>query len=431
MYPDILAQCVYSTFIHAYPNSWNSFDENFKTELTQYISLWQVGIKPMPESWKKWEFHLLEPPNLLKYIGKNISDDDDDDDDDDGDHSRKKAGREKFDLDALIKKEAKRLEREVIQSCSVPPTSPSFETVKNALSGSKGMLVAFVRRNESIEEEDTEGLVPSVSEEKRIGIVMEQFNNLEKNSQAKHSSATTSKSRVCFSSNEDHTVSSSNVEDQPSGSNSLKNQRKTIISASRGPSFKETEIQKRKLHQQQRSRKSAPGKVPQSGKCTQSTQIKSGNGENLKSTQSTQIKSGNGENLKSSQVESKSNVSTSSDITVHTNSGKKFTGTLKKMALSFRDRSKQQDEPITLKGPEFEHALFNIYGHSPLVRHYMNEMDMSHTKEKEIVVGRTEISEEPPQDAACYKVIMAQSKATVDKHKATFQRCNTTNLSGN
>lgn len=43
VYPDAIAQCVYSTFIHAFPASWNSFDNDFKTELCRIVSLWQVG----------------------------------------------------------------------------------------------------------------------------------------------------------------------------------------------------------------------------------------------------------------------------------------------------------------------------------------------------------------------------------------------------
>lgn len=42
-YPDVIAQCVYSTFIYAFPTSWNNFDEDFKNELCNTISLWQVG----------------------------------------------------------------------------------------------------------------------------------------------------------------------------------------------------------------------------------------------------------------------------------------------------------------------------------------------------------------------------------------------------
>jgi len=43
VYPDVIAQCVYSTFLHAYPASWSSFDDTFKKELLKIISLWQVG----------------------------------------------------------------------------------------------------------------------------------------------------------------------------------------------------------------------------------------------------------------------------------------------------------------------------------------------------------------------------------------------------
>lgn len=42
-YPDVIAQCVYSTFIYAFPTSWNNFDDDFKNELCNTISLWQVG----------------------------------------------------------------------------------------------------------------------------------------------------------------------------------------------------------------------------------------------------------------------------------------------------------------------------------------------------------------------------------------------------
>ena len=43
IYPDVIAQCVYSAFIHAFPASWSSFDDTFKTDLCRIISLWQVG----------------------------------------------------------------------------------------------------------------------------------------------------------------------------------------------------------------------------------------------------------------------------------------------------------------------------------------------------------------------------------------------------
>lgn len=42
-YPDALAQCVYTAFIHAFPASWTSFDDNFKSALVEIVYLWQTG----------------------------------------------------------------------------------------------------------------------------------------------------------------------------------------------------------------------------------------------------------------------------------------------------------------------------------------------------------------------------------------------------
>ena len=101
MYPDVVAQCVYSTYIHAYPTSWNSFDDEFKTELCQFISLWQVSTKPLPNSWQKWELSLLEPPNLLKHVVK-------EEQKSPAKETAKSPRRGTFNLDSLIKEAQKR-----------------------------------------------------------------------------------------------------------------------------------------------------------------------------------------------------------------------------------------------------------------------------------------------------------------------------------
>ena len=96
----------------------------------------------------------------------------------------------------------------------------------------------------------------------------------------------------------------------------------------------------------------------------------------------------------------------------------KYDGKLKKMSLSF----KKHEESATLRGPEFEHVVFNLYGHSPLVKHYMEQMNLSHVNEKEIVVGRTEITEEPPPDAVCYRDILMESKMATESNREQFLR---------
>jgi hypothetical protein len=71
MYPDVLAQTVYSAFMHCFPTSWNNFDEKFKSELCNVVSLWFKGLKPMPENWRQWNFRVLEPSNLMRKISNN------------------------------------------------------------------------------------------------------------------------------------------------------------------------------------------------------------------------------------------------------------------------------------------------------------------------------------------------------------------------
>lgn len=45
VYPSLVAQAVYSAFMHAFPTSWNSFDELFKSELCNIVFLWFTGME--------------------------------------------------------------------------------------------------------------------------------------------------------------------------------------------------------------------------------------------------------------------------------------------------------------------------------------------------------------------------------------------------
>ena len=90
------------------------------------------------------------------------------------------------------------------------------------------------------------------------------------------------------------------------------------------------------------------------------------------------------------------------------------------MALAFKDRT-TEEILSSIKGPEFEHVLFNFHGRSSLVKHYISNTRRTHMNEKENTVGRTEI-EEQPEKAACYQDILAESKRSSEKNHAMFQR---------
>lgn len=147
MYPDVVAQCVYSTYIHAYPTSWNSFDEEFKTELCQFISLWQVGTKPLPSSWEKWELSQLEPPNLLKHVVKEerkspIKD-----------TARSPPRKATFNLDSLIKEAQKRESEaaaeklsEVARPRASTTSSACTESQRDGVEGSRQVMLSDVEK---------------------------------------------------------------------------------------------------------------------------------------------------------------------------------------------------------------------------------------------------------------------------------------------
>ncbi|KAK2557248.1 Protein FAM227A [Acropora cervicornis] len=65
-YPNIMAQAVYSTFCTAFPTSYKQFGDEFKEDLSQLITEWIAGTKPVPRMWDRWNFKSLEPKDMRK-----------------------------------------------------------------------------------------------------------------------------------------------------------------------------------------------------------------------------------------------------------------------------------------------------------------------------------------------------------------------------
>lgn len=65
-YPNIMAQAVYSTFCSAFPTSYKQFGDEFKEDLSQLITEWIAGTKPVPRMWDRWNFKSLEPKDMRK-----------------------------------------------------------------------------------------------------------------------------------------------------------------------------------------------------------------------------------------------------------------------------------------------------------------------------------------------------------------------------
>ncbi|XP_050390988.2 protein FAM227A [Patella vulgata] len=63
-YPLLMAQAVYVSFCHAFPDSYRQFGVDFKDELLMLISQWMAGVRPAPRMWTSWNFDKLDPPNI-------------------------------------------------------------------------------------------------------------------------------------------------------------------------------------------------------------------------------------------------------------------------------------------------------------------------------------------------------------------------------
>ncbi|XP_053784943.1 protein FAM227B [Desmodus rotundus] len=59
VYPDCLAQAIYATFQEAFPESSDLFNDVFKEDLGNNISLWLSGLKPQKGFWTHWKLKEL------------------------------------------------------------------------------------------------------------------------------------------------------------------------------------------------------------------------------------------------------------------------------------------------------------------------------------------------------------------------------------
>ena len=75
-----------------------------------------------------------------------------------------------------------------------------------------------------------------------------------------------------------------------------------------------------------------------------------------------------------------------------------------------------------MEGPQFEHSVFDVCGHSPLVKYFLKNKDLKHKKQHSTLVKRTEIIEQPPHEAVCYKDVLDQSKEFEKKSQLMFRR---------
>ena len=51
---------------------------------------------------------------------------------------------------------------------------------------------------------------------------------------------------------------------------------------------------------------------------------------------------------------------------------------------------------VSTAGPKFNHVVFDVCGHSPLVKHYLQERKLTYDSRYSLLMKRTEIGQQPP-----------------------------------
>jgi len=57
----------------------------------------------------------------------------------------------------------------------------------------------------------------------------------------------------------------------------------------------------------------------------------------------------------------------------------------------------------------FEHMQFDVYGQSPLVKHFLDQRTLSRENETKVLTGRTELLDEPVMEFVSYQDIVADA----------------------
>lgn len=73
------------------------------------------------------------------------------------------------------------------------------------------------------------------------------------------------------------------------------------------------------------------------------------------------------------------------------------------------------------KGPEFVKKVFNVYGQSPLVAHFMRMNNLQKEAGTSMRVQRTEMNNLPPLDSLTYRDFIGTSFKSIRQFDVAYQ----------
>lgn len=69
---------------------------------------------------------------------------------------------------------------------------------------------------------------------------------------------------------------------------------------------------------------------------------------------------------------------------------------------------------VPTAGPKFDHVVFDVHGHSPLVRQYLQERNLSYNTKYSLLMKRTEIGQQPPYPTLVKSITIGQHVCLTD-----------------
>ncbi len=69
----------------------------------------------------------------------------------------------------------------------------------------------------------------------------------------------------------------------------------------------------------------------------------------------------------------------------------------------------QAQAPVPIAPCSFEHVQFDMFGHSPLVKHFLQERQLSRENESKVLTGRTELVDESETTSISYQDVLCEA----------------------
>ncbi|XP_070579339.1 protein FAM227A-like [Ptychodera flava] len=379
-YPELLAQCIYSSFCEAFPSSWRQFDDDFKSDICDLTSLWIAGVKPVPRFHMSWNYKDLEPQGMKKAEAI----------------SKSKKGNI-LDLDFLSVESS----RSSNDASTVSDTSPTSSVVFSTKPSKTDRRKPSLRRDTKVSNASST-TSSTQSESDYIGSVSDAQKQISPRSVKPASTNKLTKQKMNLNGT-DFGVKMRTDALTPITENTHFESEDMSEERARLPIHRQSQSPRKSvlLNQQRRSSLTMDGKLQKPYKYRSPDRSPDRSSNHSKSPRymtksEADMTTGTQDGAKSSKSGIGPTQQSYTSITHVTSMS-----TMRPQA----DKKKRESHPAC-RGPDFIKTMFNVHSQSPLVAHFLNQKGLHYDVGTNVIVQRTEVKNLPPLDAPTYREII-------------------------